>query len=493
MKKRRILTGALALATALTFLAGCGGGNAPAQTGAATSADGTTAPQETETTYVVANLPDKNFDGRTFNFYGRIYEGVWSATDICTHDETGETLNDAVYARTVGMEEKYNLKLSATEGNASSIVENMKTIITSGDATYQAMVSDVYDAGACASEGMLIDMNKVKNLDLTARWWSKKANDTMTIAKAQYYATGEIFIIDNRATRIFFFNKELAKDLQLEDPYTLVRENKWDVDKFFTLSAAAERDLNGDGKMEREKDQFGTMSQTTLGQILLFAAGESMTKKDKDDIPYISCTGEKPMSIMTKLTDRISSATSISMSGDQIVTTAYPDNVYYFTTGRVLFAPEVLVHIESMRDIEVDIGIIPPPKYTADQDGYYCYADGWCVNVVSIPKTNAEADDTGFVLEAMSADSLNNLTPAYYDVCLTSKFVRDKESVEMLDLVFANVVMDNANIFHWGNLESKMNAAFAEGNMASAIESVKSATESAIEKTVEAFRKGAAN
>ena len=226
-----------------------------------------------------------------------------------------------------------------------------------------------------------------------------------------------------------------------------------------------------------------------LGEVLLFAAGKNITAKDKNDIPYISCLDDATMSVMTKLTERISSAKSVSMSGDQIITTAYPDNVYYFANGQALFAPEVLVHIESMRDVDIDIGIIPPPKYTADQNGYFCYADGWCVNVVLIPKSNPEPDDIGFILEAMSADSMNNLTPAYYDVCLTNKFVRDKESVEMLDLIFANVVMDNANIFSWGSLESTMNSAFANGDIASSIQSVKSATESAITKTVEAFQK----
>ncbi len=485
---RKWLSGALALATALTLLAACGGGK-PAETAAANTGEATTVPEETEPQYITANLPEKNFNGKTFNFFGRIYEGVWSATDIATHDETGEMLNDAVYARTVNMEEKYNVKLVATEGGANVILTDMKTIVTSGDNTYQAMVSDVYDAGGLAVEGGNYDLNKVKNIDLSQRWWSKKANDTMTIANTQFYATGEIFIVDNRATRVFFFNKEIVKDLKLESPYTLVKNNKWDVDKYFEYSEKAMQDLNGDGQMERGKDQFGTMCQTTLGEVLLFAAGKNITAKDKNDIPYISCLDDATMSVMTKLTERISSAKSVSMSGDQIITTAYPDNVYYFANGQALFAPEVLVHIESMRDVDIDIGIIPPPKYTADQNGYYCYADGWCVNVVLIPKSNPEPDDIGFILEAMSADSMNNLTPAYYDVCLTNKFVRDKESVEMLDLIFANVVMDNANIFSWGSLESTMNSAFANGDIASSIQSVKSATESAITKTVEAFQK----
>ena len=86
----------------------------------------------------------------------------------------------------------------------------------------------------------------------------------------------------------------------------------------------------------------------------------------------------------------------------------------------------------------------------------------------------------------MAANALNNLTPAYYDICLTSKYVRDQESVEMLDLIFANVVMDNANIFSWGSIESTVNTAMTKGTgIASAIEKVTKATQKAIDKTVQ--------
>ena len=50
---------------------------------------------------------------------------------------------------------------------------------------------------------------------------------------------------------------------------------------------------------ENVKDQFGTMCQTTLGEVLLFAAGKNITAKDKNDIPYISCLDDATMSVMT--------------------------------------------------------------------------------------------------------------------------------------------------------------------------------------------------
>lgn len=108
--------------------------------------------------------------------------------------------------------------------------------------------------------------------------------------------------------------------------------------------------------------------------------------------------------------------------------------------------------------------------------------------MVSIPVTNNEAEKVAFVIEAMAADSANNLTPAYYEVALTDKFVRDEESVKMLDLILDSVSMDNANIFSWAGIESIVGTAIYKGEaIASKVESKLSSLQAAIDKTVAAF------
>jgi hypothetical protein len=193
---------------------------------------------------------------------------------------------------------------------------------------------------------------------------------------------------------------------------------------------------------------------------------------------------------MTGISEKIAGLPSISTSGETGVSGGvHPDNLEYFMDGRVLFAPEVLVHIETMRDCKVDIGILPPPKYDEAQDAYVCYADGWCVNGLSIPSTNVNPDDAGFLFEAMAADSLNNLTPAYFDVVLTDKYARDAQSVRMLDLILDSVVMDNANIFSWASIETTVaDAIYKGGAIASTVEKKMTALEKAISKTVTAIQ-----
>ncbi len=468
-------------------LASCGGDT---PTAAETNTD--TAPVTdtvTEAVRITADLPAKDFGGEEFTFYGRIYDGVWSATDIFSHETNGEQINDAIYERTAYIEDTYNVRLAALESGETTVVSYLKNFITAGDNTFEAIVCDIYDNGALAVDGMLYDLNNVKNLDLTREWWAQSTNASLSIADKQFYITGDIFINDNKSTRIFFFNKDIIRDLDLENPYDLVEENKWTLDKYIELSEAALYDLNGDNTYTRDADRYGTMAQTQLGAVLYFASGNLLTGKDKDDLPYALCGTDHALSVMTGISEKIAGKPSISTSGETGVSGGvHPDNVMYFMDGRVLFAPEVLVHIETMRDCSVDIGILPPPKYDASQDAYICYADGWCVNGLSIPTTNVNPDDAGFLFEAMAADSLNNLTPAYFDVVLTDKYARDEQSIRMLDLILDSVVMDNANIFSWATIETTVaDAIYKGGAIASTVEKRMAALEKAIAKTVDAI------
>ena len=84
--------------------------------------------------------------------------------------------------------------------------------------------------------------------------------------------------------------------------------------------------------------------------------------------------------------------------------------------------------------------------------------------------------------------SIRGTTPAYYEICLTEKYVRDPESVEMLDLILSSVVMDNANIFSWGGVEDTVaSSIYAGEGIASSLESKRKAAEKIMGKTIKAF------
>ena len=71
----------------------------------------------------------------------------------------------------------------------------------------------------------------------------------------------------------------------------------------------------------------------------------------------------------------------------------------------------------------------------------------------------------------MSAESVDTLTKAYYDICVTGKSVRDEESVEMLDIIFRNYMIDYADLLGDSYTGPILNALAGEKEVASTVAS----------------------
>jgi hypothetical protein len=440
----------------------------------------TTSVEDTpETTAETVNLPDMNFDGREFTFILRVTPDDWTADDVVAAEQNGAPINDAVYTRNVYIEEKYNLKISGLEAPINhSIYNPVKNSILAADNSFDVIAAYGHDSARFAQDGFIHDLTTIQYLDLTKPWWNPTLSETLTINNRQFYATGDISYVDNFGVRCFFFNKDIVNDLNLENPYELVNENKWVMSKLFEMAVIGTQDLNGDGVMNTE-DRYGIQAQSSLGAILTFASGVSITKKDSTDTPYVAVDQPEQLGILDSLKTYMGGNPNIHYSDDWLNTQTR------FAENKVLFQAEVLLMIQSMRGAEVNIGIIPSPKYDESQENYIHYLDGWCENMYSIPVTAVDIDEIGFLLEAMAAKSVDTLTPAFYDVCLNGKYVRDEESSAMLDIIFGSYIMENAESYGWGSLFNTIQDALKTGkDVTSLIEANKAATQAAIEKTV---------
>lgn len=472
----------LLLLAALLLSTSCAGGTE----NETTTVTETTADTETETTHYAADLPMQSFDGVNFNFLKRYSDTVWNISDLLVEEQNGELINDAVFNRQVWMEDTYDLTLSYTESGNDNVLEMAKNFVTAGDTSIHAITTRVYDMVSLSREGMLYDLHTVDNIDLSQPWWSQSMNASVSIGGKQHYAMSDLLLSDNQAERIYYFNKGLAEDLGLGNLYDVVREGKWTIDTMMTYAETAAVDTDGDGTMDRAKDQFGVMAQPQhFGFGLYMGAGQKLVGKDENDMPYFTAATSNAIDIMTTIADKIGGSHAVSLDGAMSMHTVLTDNLMYFQEGRVLFAPEVLRHIESMRESDIDIGILPNPKYNEAQKDYYCYADGYCTNGVCIPVSSPDVDGIGYVLEVMSAESKNGLTSAYFEVCLSSKYVRDPDSVEMLNLVLDSGTLDLGEIFSWNSISSTVSNALNSGNsIASTIAGVESTMNASIEKDV---------
>ena len=160
-----------------------------------------------------------------------------------------------------------------------------------------------------------------------------------------------------------------------------------------------------------------------------------------------------------------------------------------FNAGRVLFVTFALVDINALRNAEFEFGILPYPLYDETQKEYNCLISTICVPALSIPYNCQNTEAVGVTLEAMAYYSVDTLTAAYYDNALKTRYIRDEESGEMLDIIFASRVYDLGFIYNWGGVGYLIQNMYMKksSNFASEYAKIEKRVLAEMDKTVQAF------
>ena len=92
-------------------------------------------------------------------------------------------------------------------------------------------------------------------------------------------------------------------------------------------------------------------------------------------------------------------------------------------------------------------------------------------------------------MEAAAYYAREEITPAYYNVALKTKYARDEESQKMLDIIYENRWCDLGNLYNVGEVLTGMTSLVTTGknNFASMIASKESNIEATLEQINEAF------
>lgn len=394
-------------------------------------------------------LPPNDFNGDLFRIY--IPPNPDSPVDKGTFAEeiTGEAFNDTVYNRNRKVEDQYNVKINPVYGNSwDSTYADLKKDVNAGDLRAEVYFTHVINGVASmASDGLLQVWDAVPHLDFFSPWWNQTIIKNLNIAGKTFYTAGSMSI---QEPLVLLFNKTLIQALALPDPYKLVREGKWTIDKLNEMAVLGLKDLNGDGKFEKTDDQFGLeygiQWQTPA---LMYACDEISVVLDENGYPNIEIDNQKKIDAYEKLYNLL-------WEGDKtycyVGNTAATANIPHIgiDSGRVLFVQWNLFSCEKLRAAEVEYGILPLPKYDEKQEKYFSNSwTGMYGLPVCIPENKLEM--IGLVMESMSALGYYEVIPVYYDNLLKEKVSRDEDSREMLDIILGGMVFDLGLNFQTGS------------------------------------------
>ncbi len=478
----------LCLLMAGSLLASCGSGEdetKPAETtpSAESSAD-TESESLEETESFDPGLPDTDFEGKTFTFLTKGTEAFteWIETSMFAEGSNGEVLNDAVFARNSYVEDTYNCKINVVV--TGDFIKDVGNAATAGDTVYDVVMPPLNDSGTLVKKGQLVDLNTVGNLDLSKPWWDQRSIADLSIAHKLYMVSGDISTLNNDATWCTMINLEVLNNLGVESPYQYVAEDNWNFDTYKKLCENASIDLDGDGDYD-SADSIANLTQNENATAMLITFGYHLIDKDENDLPYFDLKGNERVYTILEDISAFMNDKKVSLNyhkygseGYHLLTTKM------FEENRGLFWITNLQMVIRLREMETDFGIAPCPKYDETQKDYSNVV--WFVGSYSAIPVSAESiDNSGFILEAMAAKSREVLRPAYYETALSLKYLRDEESIAMLDLVIDNRAYELEQAFQFGSSSCVEGIVLNQKDPASSFEKAEAGINSNIEKTLE--------
>lgn len=448
----RIACALLATCTLLSFAA-CGDTNDTPQTtttGSAALDDTTTSTVDDKhdaNGYLKDELPeDLNYNGSTVTLL--TWEDV-EHEEFFVEDQNGETVNDAIYKRTITVEERLGIKLAeiTTKGNSGNIA-NWTTFIQndnmSGSHSFDICAGYSLAQAKAASLGLLYDLNSddVTHIDFEKPWWSSLLQEQATINNKLYFVSGDISMNSLYMMYTCFVNTDILKDKGLEDPSSLVSSGKWTYDKFFEYCNGVYADLNGNGTKD-VGDLFGYMSSGIHVDPWMYGAGVVICEKDAEGHLKFgeAFQGERTMDVVTKLNNFLYNTNDGLYTSSVKHQRAFRDGQLLFCIDRSRISFKVLADNGDLK-----YTIVPCPKYDENQNRYYTVM-GNPFTLYAVPADSKDPDKASVVLECLASESYRITTPAVFEITLKLKYSQDEVSGQMYDIIRENITYDLGRLY----------------------------------------------
>jgi len=435
---------------------------------------------ETETE-LTAELPDVFYDGYTYTI---LTMKDYSARYHLTAEEmSGEPLNDATYDRNAKIQERLGVEIATHENDGVAAV--LRNAVSAGDTTFDMVLPHPNaNAGltAMVSGGLLFNLYELPVADWDKPWWNQSALEALSIGDTAFLTVGD-YAVTCQGVGALVFNKDLQADLGItEDLYDMVWEGTWTADSMYSMMEIGTSDLNGDGKMDGT-DCWGLLNNG-FSHSWQFAMGQKFTEKDADGFPRVVMNTDRMYSIVETCYNMLTAGFCYSSSYSYA---SFADSEFrkIMMEGRALFsALDIGGLYAQLRDIEFDFGILPYPKLDEEQEDYMTFCGA---GISGVPVNLTDAERTGTVMEAMAYYSYEYQVPAFFDIVLENKAVRDEESYDMITLLHQTKTFDFGFNLDPSDKVFNMLLTVVETRKSTDFASYYASVESAIEKKFEEF------
>ena len=435
-------------------------------------------------------VPDKKYDGADFIV---ISAGQVAYDDFSFGEDSELPVDQAQYRRKSTVQEQFDIAIDIIIDENKSGVGNgsgykrISQSVDAQDTDYNMALIGGMDVTTLAYSDYLLPLSRATYINLNKSWWDQDANKDLKVMGEMFFTQGDISAAKYEATYVIYYNKELGREKEIENPYDLVKNNKWTIDKLTEFCLKVSADLDGNQVRDME-DMYGlyVWDDSILGMIS--AAGHKVATINSNGEFELSIYNEDVLSVIDKF-GKIAYNTECAVMYQRYANAG--NVVEHWTNDQALFWANSTLNLAKMREMESDFGILPFPKLTEEQDRYYSTMATYNSQFLCLPRLQEDIDYSSTIIEALAYYGREYVRPVVYEKTITGTYFRDDESADMLDLIFQSYIYDIGQLHRIGDLNNGILNMFRTkaNNFTSIYEGKLSVAEQQIQVVNESYRK----
>lgn len=424
--------------------------------------------EETSAAYVPDIYSGTDYFGKTFTVWSTTWNTSAYTSEIIfnegNYDEMiSDGVNNAIQARNDRVYDTLGVKIDeiyygSPTRYGSDTLTYIRNFIDAADPDISAFCICLYDCGTLSLEGVLYDLYSLDNINPENPWWEQYFNESVTIDNKLYFTIGDIGFTSMGQTPCVFYNADLIEDLGLEDPVKVAIAGNWTLDKALEYSKSLCIDsAEPIGRMDYH-DQYGWSGQYDDIYAMIYGAGVRILSTGSDGYPVLTLNNETTIGTVDKLIALMNDDSYMS-GNDYFNESNTPMELLVdaFEAGRCIFYSSG-VYMAARFEMPDVFGILPVPKFSAEQERYYSLLNTWTTNAYCIG-ANLDKEGAEFaaaVLDVMGYYSWkeypDSIATNYYGVMLKNQKLALEDSEAMLDLIFEARGCEVGSIYQIGKL-----------------------------------------
>ena len=353
--------------------------------------------------------------------------------------EAGDVIKSALLDRRMMIQDYLGVNYVGKSEGSDYIkgVEALTRDSMAGVDQYQlALTHNYLGLTTLVSQNLILDFYELEDISLNDEYWHMDAMEDLEIGGKAYFGSSDFLISDVAAV---YFNKGMYEEYQIaDDPYELVRSGAWTLEKFMQLCSTVAVN-SGDPKWDKE-DTYGLGAR---------ADWEFIPFIDSCEVEWLTGSGyktlnmgpdnEKYQTVYEKIEEMFDAEWSYMYNfGDN-------ENKVTIADGRFLFTLDSLKYATNYLASDVKFGLLPYPKFDADQKEYHTLDVG---GMMVIPSSITDRAMVGKTVECLSFYSGDTVNIAYYERLLGSRVADVPDDAEMLDkYIFGTIALNPAMNF----------------------------------------------